>query len=385
MPKLSWESEEHKKKEWEIAEKHLRNGKVGEETVLPKSKPWWNPKLYTDQEGIKHKINHDFIVVDGQIFALAGTGNYLGKGSCGTVKLAEDKKGNIYAVKTGSLKYIPESELQALTDVNSPTGRKLIKGHMTKGHKRYVLLHFFGISLDKVNFKGYRHKLDACFQAVHLVKLLNRGALSESGTEYYHSDIKPENFVMDKEGNVELIDFGSISSRTNPSTIDTPMTIRYQAPEIERRFHPHSPTNKNTETYSLGKTLKDILPKGSRLRHTASLMSSPYPSCRPNKIFIEIDILVERYQDSDQELTEALDQYHIPFSCSEAKAISALLQASTPEHNLTIRENIQLIKNCPNIKSALIMAHNYLQTPMDASKFGITKDHGYRGRKETKN
>ncbi|OJF70929.1 serine/threonine protein kinase [Alteromonas sp. V450] len=68
-----------------------------------------------------------------------------------------------------------------------------------------------------------------------------------------HGDIKPDNVLIDHEGNVRLIDFG-IGQDSAPQ-IQTSGHQHYTAPEIVQTGN----ASESSDTYSLGKVLEDIL------------------------------------------------------------------------------------------------------------------------------
>ncbi len=54
--------------------------------------------------------------------AIAGEGEYLGKGSSGKVKLAEDENGFLYALKVAKVLAIPALEKNILEDLSQYQG-----------------------------------------------------------------------------------------------------------------------------------------------------------------------------------------------------------------------------------------------------------------------
>ncbi|APS55602.1 hypothetical protein AVI51_15975 (plasmid) [Piscirickettsia salmonis] len=336
MNKLNWITDEDRKKEWEIAKKNLKYGIASEGTKLKRS--------------TKLNLSHSFIVINQKIYALAGEEEILGQGKFGKVKLVEDEQRNLYVIKVSYKDKFKAQELKILDDLG------LLQGQTQRNNKHYLLLNFLGNSLDKVEFKDDRGRLDACFQLIHLVNKLNKGELSKFNHPYYHNDIKPNNAVLNEQGQVSLIDFGLASRLKKPEFIEG--YKGFHAPEIlTQGYSPES------DTYSLGITLKKLLPHDSRLHHTAQFMSSYYPENRPSKDVAEVDFLVELYKHSDEKLTKALlNNNCITKDVNEAKAITALLEGSTAKNNLVTVANIDLIKSNKQFVIALVMAHNYLNS-----------------------
>ncbi|RNC77106.1 kinase [Piscirickettsiaceae bacterium NZ-RLO2] len=346
MPRLHWESHEDRKSQWEIAKHYLKDGTIGEGIKLKRPKD----SFYSSDADQIHTLNHSFIVINGKIFALAVKGEVLGQGNFGKVKLVEDEDRNVYVIKTSHTSKVKTQELDVLTDLG------LLQGQTQRKDKHYLLLNFLGTSLDKVKFESDQHQLDACLQIIQLVNKLNKGQLSKSSQPYYHNDIKPSNIVLNQHGKVSLIDFGLTSYLKTPEFIEG--YPGFHAPEIiTQGYSPES------DSYSLGITLKRLLPDSCRLHHTATLLSAYYPHNRPSKDVVEIDFLVELHKHSDTALAQTLLNHHgITKEASEAKAIAALLEGSIPGNNLATTYNIDLIRTNRELKTALITVHNYLNS-----------------------
>ncbi|RNC77789.1 protein kinase domain-containing protein [Piscirickettsia salmonis] len=205
MPKLQWNSLEQRSKEWEIATLHLAGKSDG--IKLKRSKESARQALYTDKDSKKHPLSHSFMNINGQIFALAGKGKILGQGNFGKVKFVENEQGQLYVIKispvtAGPQKEINTRELTVLEDLG------LLKGDTQRNRKQYTVLEFLGKSLESVDFKDDKERLEVGLQVVEVVRKLNAGELSKSTTQIYHNDIKPENLVLSEQGKVSLIDFG---------------------------------------------------------------------------------------------------------------------------------------------------------------------------------
>ncbi|MCF6774947.1 protein kinase [Thiotrichales bacterium 19X7-9] len=365
MVGLRWKSEEEKAKEWEIAKKHHKAKQFIDGVKLKRSKGIISPNQYRDLQDELHTVEHSFISVNEQILAMAGKGNILGEGSFGVVKLAENEQGQLFAIKIVYEAYKSDEELEILKDIN------ILRGYVTREDKHYIVLDYLGETLDNLSFKNDRYRLDVGYQLVHLVCGLNTGKLSNQGKAIFHNDIKPENIVIDEKGIVRLIDFGSASK-------EKAITLRqgtpyYQAPEVEEVGY-----SAKTDTYSLGLTLQTFLPKNSKLMHTAELMAAKDPQKRPDKEAVMLDFLTEMYPNTD-ELSAQLNAVGFKLSVHQARAISVVLESSTPDLNLTIAANIEAIKNNDVLLEALNCAYDYL----NSGQFYFNSGHGAHGREQT--
>lgn len=88
MPGVVWSSSEEKAREWAYAKEKLTlDGKL-----LPDGTKLRRKDPDTD-------LRHSFMVMDDRIVVLSGEGVHLGTGEFGHAKLAEDLKGDLFALK----------------------------------------------------------------------------------------------------------------------------------------------------------------------------------------------------------------------------------------------------------------------------------------------
>ncbi|MDD4869043.1 MAG: serine/threonine-protein kinase [Kiritimatiellae bacterium] len=103
------------------------------------------------------------------------------------------------------------------------------------------------------HFEGGR----ICLQpgvAVHILRAVLRGLERVHALNFLHSDIKPTNIMIDKLGDVKLVDFGRAVTIGEKVTFLLGSPI-YMAPEIHRR----EPGTAQSDYYSLGLVAIEIL------------------------------------------------------------------------------------------------------------------------------
>lgn len=369
--RLRWNSDHHKYKEWEIAEKHLAGRDNG--TKLPRSKGLF-PKKYVDNNNNKYCIYHSFIIIEGKVIALAGNGRIIGAGAFGKAKLGEDKNGNVYLLKIGEESDIDQHEIEVLSDLHRLKG-SVVRTNKHGLKKQYILLEYRGKTLDQFNFHSDRQRLKVALSLVEKVLLLNIGASSARHHRYYHNDIKPENVVLKKNGQLSLIDFGATSRHGQPCPA---FTYAYCAPEIADFDQLPSP---KSDTYSTGKTLMSFIPRQSRFIHVADLMQADNPRNRPDKAIIIVDFLNALYAHDDKALMRQIQKrkYRIE-KPSQARALSALLAASTKAQCFATKEAIATVLSNPKLAKALETAYYYL----NSNQFDVLKPHGENGKEQAR-
>ncbi len=127
--------------------------------------------------------------------------------------------------------------------------------------KHYVIMDYVpGKRLLDVLF--YKHE-DGSKLKKHAISFSRKLRLARSLTQslnFYHDqdvifcDIKPENCLVDKDDNVELVDFDSISFADDPITRIPTQTQEYKAPEV----HPTTKTTFASDIYAQGAVFGDI-------------------------------------------------------------------------------------------------------------------------------
>lgn len=159
-------------------------------------------------------------------------GEQLGHGAYGKVFKVEIK-GTNYALKLFKRGFNPDKERkinEELSSKNNPIFCNYYKGGtiIINGSKRdYLLFELLDINLLKI-VDTPRFNLEKIvlqlFQSLHYLNLYG----------IKHCDLKPENFVIDKNDDLKLIDFGiSSSSKYKINTKQLIVSSWYRPPEIQ--------------------------------------------------------------------------------------------------------------------------------------------------------
>lgn len=211
---------------------------------------------------------------------LVSQGTKLGEGSYGTAYQVQGNNGKPFVIKELSLPPKREinpsmspaqkakalesnekrkqlfREVGLLVDDSCPSCLKFF-GAKVVGDKLYIASEFApGGDLDK-----YIAKEGSVLNQQHITQILKASAELED-LRFHNPDIKPENFVLDTNGNVRMIDLG-LAART-PTTFKpagTPITI---APEVYRGENVELKSIGRSHAYSTASTLLiGLHPKGS--------------------------------------------------------------------------------------------------------------------------
>jgi cGMP-dependent protein kinase len=162
---------------------------------------------------------------------------FLGKGKFGTVSLVHNKK-NIYAIKAISRKSVEKEKILAKYFVNErkimlsldhPFVVKMVKS-MKNQHFCFLLIEYInGSNLDQY-LSNREHKQNIYETQFYIGSMLLM--LDYLQKKYIaHRDIKPSNIMIDYNGYLKMIDFGTAKILTDYTStiIGTP---HYIAPEI---------------------------------------------------------------------------------------------------------------------------------------------------------
>jgi serine/threonine protein kinase len=176
----------------------------------------------------------------------------LGRGSHGKVKLVEDESGNRFAAKIISLWQIQENFRYAEILKNE------VESLSRLNHPNIVKIFSFSFSAQYTNKKGITREvayvlMDYCENGTLLSFIYKNGHFSEPIARFYfrqlvsaiehchsagvfHRDLKPDNILLENNGNLKICDFGLSNVTTKKLEIElltSPVgTLRYMAPEM---------------------------------------------------------------------------------------------------------------------------------------------------------
>ncbi|MGQ3887535.1 protein kinase domain-containing protein [Legionella sp. CNM-1927-20] len=330
--------------EWEIAEFYLKTAPDG--TKIKKTN--WKRKYI--QPGTKEevKLKHSFIKIENNIYALA-SGEYLGKGTFGKVKLIKNKNNELFAIKIS--REINWDEANISKDLGIEKARPI---HRIDSSKKYYVMEYLGINLSDFLSQNYLNglqRLDLALQCVIQVDNLHKGRTAISKKKRIHRDIKESNFVI-KEGKITLVDFGIATKIKDSNEIFYGQwcgTRGYMAPEVYQRQ-----TSVKSDIYSLGVVLEHINKGNKNVAYLSTLMQNKNPQLRPDLDLVKIFLLVE-LNNSDEALYNELN-----ITAGQAKAVTVAMLCSKSE-KLYEESLINNIKNNPLLCKALTICYDYLK------------------------
>lgn len=157
--------------------------------------------------------------------------------------------------------------------IDSPNVVKVYKSHAEEKFLAYALDYVDGLTLREWIIKNPTPEITA---VVVIVKQIIIGLRAFHRQEMLHCDLKPENIMLDKNGIVKIIDFGSVriagvSELSSPVIInENAGTMGYTAPEVIL----DNQVSKRSDRFSLGiivyEMLTGKLPFGERLNKDLS-------------------------------------------------------------------------------------------------------------------
>ncbi|ODN40993.1 protein kinase domain-containing protein [Piscirickettsia litoralis] len=208
MPKVTWvpqderTAEEQEAAEWRVVERYL--GKHPGTEIHPSHSK--RTTLIDPETGRSVYLTHRYLRgADGEIF-VKSNGRALGKGSFGEVTFGQTKDGQMWAIKESSKNPRGSRESEIAHDLG-----KAKKRAFRNESKHYQVYRFLGTPLDKYlqqNDLSEEQQYDLAIKMARAVHHLHAGTYSQSGIKYAHLDLKPENFCIDDQGDIHLIDYG---------------------------------------------------------------------------------------------------------------------------------------------------------------------------------
>lgn len=230
----------------------------------------------------------------------------LGRGGNGSVYLAEDVKvGRVWAIKQVSRMEQADMELKALRYVKHKN-LPLIVDIVTEENKAYLVMEYIeGSTLEEIlKEKKSLPKKESIKIALEILEALK--CLHNQTPAIVYGDLKPSNIMIDKEGNVKLIDFGTAFSKEK--TVAAYGTLGYAAPEqvLNNLYQPG--IDCRTDFYSFGILLyKMITGEFPMDKDGMKRLKHPYISEKLKQIILTCTAFEkERRYETAEQLAEAL-------------------------------------------------------------------------------
>jgi serine/threonine protein kinase len=193
--------------------------------------------------------------------------NKTGKTICLKVQIAE--KNAAAAARSSQESRPPEGEI-GVKIVHPHVVRTFEHGESTQGEHFVVMEYIDGVSL---HFLREAHSTTLA-EKVELLAQAAEGLAAVHAHGFIHHDIGPKNFLVDRNHQVKLIDFGLAVPNTpvfrRPG--NRTGTLQYMAPELVRR----EPTDERIDIFSFGamayELLTDRLPYDSAAANSMTMM-----------------------------------------------------------------------------------------------------------------
>lgn len=323
-----------KPKEWIVATQYFQS-QPHEFKCERKSKG--KRQYYRLPNGEKTSLNHSFLKINQQLYAMAGKGERVGRGAYGKVKLLQTLNTETRVVKIEVLPndaqqrrdYLQrkQRENKVLKDLGYFIGFQ-VNRNASHQHKSYTIMKHLGVRLDRYVFSlelERKSPLQVLQKSIACVDQFHKGHLSQSNTRYIHADIKPPNLLVSPTGEVHLIDFWTTLDASNKPDgqlrHDGLMgTYYFMAPEIKSYRYSFA-----SDIYALGISLNHLLPIKSRLHQAIDAMCEYDPQNRVSLEMMNAVFLVELNGDKPLPLLQRLIENHMTISLLQAKSLHALL------------------------------------------------------------
>ena len=215
------------------------------------------------------KNNQDISLRDFDILKLIGKGNFSN-----VYEVRYKSNGNIYALKLydktkinekNEIDYYREKEiLYDLTNKNNPNIVKLYADFEDNNYRCLVMEYVEGSTLKNFrkdnNIKGYVPQKEVINILTQILKTLE---FLHDKCHIIHRDINPNNIIIQKDGNIKLIDFGisAYLENSNKKLVSNKSfkgRVNYVAPEI-LLFPPPRNYDYKIDIFSLGFTMYNFM------------------------------------------------------------------------------------------------------------------------------
>lgn len=230
-PALTWNSPEQKAAEFRAARCALRlsdGNPAHAGTVLPRTHKYYDPASKQDVT-LSYRF---FIDNQGVVYAKAGAG-ILENGAHGDVTIAETENSNRFVVKEVEDRKYGYSEVVIGAKFNAVVDA--FKTQNERNDTKIVLVLKY-LGMDLVEYLNQLHQSGKTLsdnEQYHLASELSRCLYEMHRAGYAHRDVKLENFTIDENGKVHLIDFG-LASKLNERD-ELRGTLRTLTPQYHHR------------------------------------------------------------------------------------------------------------------------------------------------------
>ena len=344
MPKFDVTEEE-----WLAAEEYLQKSK---HIKLYRSDKEKNLSIIRRQynQDIPYATHHSFIRVGRFILALnpkpltksdSSIKTEIGRGGYGKVKLAQQRNGKVLAVKCQHSKMSSDSIDNARDvfwinyDLNLAYCYAYRNDHKGDG-KAYTVMRNLGQSFsdyleDNEATLPDRERLilaaKMCFQ---LYKLHN-GWASKTGRCWYHGDIKPSNFTIDKFLRVRLVDFDMVEDLSKDRIYDHAGTHLYLP------YYPEDYSRKELDHFALLRTLSFPTKRAVIYRNATKSTQK----ARPTSLITEA--LIQKYSWEEYIGTGYVDRnavvgYNSPLTIARRLALTAVNRQNLIANGLSTQQ-----------------------------------------------
>lgn len=188
----------------------------------------------------------------------------VGEGGMNTVYKAEDlKTGDMVAIKILKNEFGGDEDVIRRFHLESEAIQKIEHDNIVKvldvgvdGNEHFLVMEL----LKSQTLKDFISETDKFFNNEDIISMslqILRGIRAAHEKEIVHRDIKPQNILIDSEGNLKVSDFGIArvaSSNTMKNTKDAIGSVHYASPEQSRG----SVVDKRSDIYSFGILLYEL-------------------------------------------------------------------------------------------------------------------------------
>jgi serine/threonine-protein kinase len=145
-----------------------------------------------------------------------------------------------------------DRERQILAKLNHPNIGRLYDGGFTEDERPFFTMEWVAgnnlLDYCSINNLGLMERLKLFKQVCHALQYAHQSMIA-------HLDIKPQNIIVNGDGQVKLLDFGVSQMMEEGNEQEGSFTLAYASPEQIERNHP----NTVSDIYSLGVVLFELL------------------------------------------------------------------------------------------------------------------------------